>query len=1103
MGVQLEIDLLGKFRACYGEEPLQSLNSPRLQELLTYLIVYRDSPQQRQHVALNFWPDSPAKQTLANLRQLLFQLRNALPESERYIRSDSNTVQWNSEAPARIDLVEFEEAITEARRRVAAGEDEKDLSGEVAALETAVEQYGGPLLPHCFEEWIAGKRHRLREEYTDALERLVERYEEQRKFERGIVYAGKLVEQNPTDEAAVRKLMQLHAFNDDRAAVVRTYRKLEERMGRELDIEPGQKTNELYQRLTRRDEKEEEPGPERKRERGRADGSGSPLALPDENWPLVGRNEEWKRLVGVWKKARTGVMQCVVIRGETGIGKSRLGREFLAHLGRQGYGVAWARCQEAPGTPGYGPLAQWLRSASFRPRIEELDPVWRTEVARLLPEFSGSRRGSETEAGEKKKSEAEEAGKVMEPAPQGGERKPWLQTRFEEALARAMLQEGKPAALMLDGIQWCDPETLGWFNYLMNRNRPAPLLLVAAMRTPLDTASAPNEPLESLLLALRRNHSLYEIDLEPLDRESTVELASLLLDRELDRSMGRLIYEDTEGNPLFTVETAREIDQLEELKDREEDGFTAPDETRSRLRSLPRVVSDVISDRFRYLSSNAKLVLGIAAVAGRSFSFVHIRRCCDLGVAELVEALEELVDRQILQEIRPEWYDFRHDKLREVAYNDLGEMRKRRLHRSMAVALLEVNIDDPAALHLRMAFHCERAGDIREAVEHYRMAARYSGRGTVRQDIGMLERALELLEKIPEGEERDHRELEITTALALAMLQRRNFDREEVFRICTRVHQLCSHLGEPPPITILMALGIANLWSGDPATAVELGTVMHTLSGEMDDYQGYSESCYLLGLSHRILGNIAQSAKWCRKGMDYHRYVNVKGQPFVHLRAYDLDGGVLLKMETACGLLLTGNTAEAREMMRRTLEEAADAGRPLDIACVNIHTAFHEMLLRNPSEAREAIKEFLTAEMEVEPLYWTVQAEMIQGWIAAAGGSPMRGAGRIRKGIERMEADNRTIDLPIYYGLLCEALTDAGEFEEAAEALERAREIMADTGAQFALAEIHRAEGHLLHARSPGDREAAGKAFTQALETAKQQDCRLFQQRAAAEREQF
>src|SRR5438128_8908235 len=86
---KLHIRLLGDFRAAIGDEPVTSLNTPRLQALLAYLLLHRDAAQSRQHVAFLFWPDSSEKQAESNLRSLLTNLRRALPASDQYICVES------------------------------------------------------------------------------------------------------------------------------------------------------------------------------------------------------------------------------------------------------------------------------------------------------------------------------------------------------------------------------------------------------------------------------------------------------------------------------------------------------------------------------------------------------------------------------------------------------------------------------------------------------------------------------------------------------------------------------------------------------------------------------------------------------------------------------------------------------------------------------------------------------------------------------------------------------------------------------------------------------------------------------------------------------
>src|SRR5688572_28400721 len=94
MPPELHIRLLGEFKVVAGERPVTTLNTPRLQALLGYLLLHRDAPQPRQHIAFLFWPGSSEEQAQANLRNLLLSLRRAFADAERHISIERRTLQW-------------------------------------------------------------------------------------------------------------------------------------------------------------------------------------------------------------------------------------------------------------------------------------------------------------------------------------------------------------------------------------------------------------------------------------------------------------------------------------------------------------------------------------------------------------------------------------------------------------------------------------------------------------------------------------------------------------------------------------------------------------------------------------------------------------------------------------------------------------------------------------------------------------------------------------------------------------------------------------------------------------------------------------------------
>ncbi len=216
---------------------------------------------------------------------------------------------------------------------------------------------------------------------------------------------------------------------------------------------------------------------------------------------LVGRTLEWTQLMAAWKSAIAGRPQLLLLSGEAGIGKTRLAEALLTQVGQQGNATAIARCYAVEGEMAYTPIINWLRADVFRPVLETLDTVWLTEVARLLPVLLLDRPGL---------------------PPPGPLKEDWQRQRLFEALARAFLGIKVPLLLLLDDLQWCDRETLAWIHYLLRFDQYARLLIVGTQRL---EERLINQPLESLLVSLRRDGQVSEIPLGPLDAAETVALA--------------------------------------------------------------------------------------------------------------------------------------------------------------------------------------------------------------------------------------------------------------------------------------------------------------------------------------------------------------------------------------------------------------------------------------------------------------------------------------------------------------------------------------------------------------------------------------------------
>ena len=110
----LRVQLLGGFKITDDDKPIPGLTKPRMQSLLAYLLLHREAPQSRAHIAYAFWPDSSDSQARTNLRRELFQMRRALPQVEPYLRSEPQTIQWDPDAELALDVADFRATLAEA-----------------------------------------------------------------------------------------------------------------------------------------------------------------------------------------------------------------------------------------------------------------------------------------------------------------------------------------------------------------------------------------------------------------------------------------------------------------------------------------------------------------------------------------------------------------------------------------------------------------------------------------------------------------------------------------------------------------------------------------------------------------------------------------------------------------------------------------------------------------------------------------------------------------------------------------------------------------------------------------------------------------------------
>jgi tetratricopeptide (TPR) repeat protein/transcriptional regulator with XRE-family HTH domain len=438
----------------------------------------------------------------------------------------------------------------------------------------------------------------------------------------------------------------------------------------------------------------------------------APVPQEEEAGPFVGRGNEYGLLIGLLAHLTGGTGHVVLLEGEPGIGKSRLMRELSGYARSRGLQTLATRCYEIERAMPYQPVIDLVTQAvelASPAALQKLAPVSLAEIAALVPAV---------------------AERVAVPH---------LSSDFPEArrarLFRAVAQlfealaGGRQVVVMVDDVQWADDASAQFLHFLARQAASQPLLLLCAYR---DEALQTEEQLAVLVASLRREAHARHMPLARLQLADT----RALLEGFGDAELAARLHRETEGNPFFLTS------MLHALREGEIAVGVAGE------LPLPDALLASVRGRLAHVPAEARPTLDVAAVLGRHFDFDTLLAVTREPEERLLSALEALVARRLLREDAGEgFYDFSHDKVREVAYRDIGAARRMLLHRAVAEALERGGEGDA-----RLAEHYER-GHVWAKALHYMVLAgeRSQKLFAMRDALHWLARAVELAEAHPEA----------------------------------------------------------------------------------------------------------------------------------------------------------------------------------------------------------------------------------------------------------------------------------------------------------------------------------------------------------------
>jgi len=788
-----------------------------------------------------------------------------------------------------------------------------------------------------------------------------------------------------------------------------------------------------------------------------------------ERTPFVGRDRELGTLLDLLARAQTGQGQIVLLKGEPGIGKSRLYQELSQRA--PGEEINWLICRCSP----------FDQNSVLHPVIEllmrELDlteglagEALRKRLAAALTDLTIQTQDALELLADLLSMQTSET--ILAKMSPDRRRRKTLELLVEFTLETAAR---RTTVLLVEDLHWADPTTLVFLGLLTEHVGDKRLLGIFTHRPPF------SEPWET-----QAHQTVIEL-LRLNARDAGAVVDAWTVDR-LPAGVRDAIVDRTDGIPLFIEEMARTV--LARKLDR---GAASSALGVSSLDGLiPNNLRALLMSRLDSLGS-AKETAQLGALLGRRFSFGELAAVSEVAAGTLEEQLNRLVDAGILiraGDTPRADYSFKHALIQDAAYDSLLRRRRLQLHDRAAQVLEAAGTreSDPQ----RLARHYEGAGRWREASDlYFRAATKANGNWAYAEAISILGKSLELLSRTAESKDRDRTEFKHLLTMTQPMNAYYGYTSSALLEVYRRMRELADRLGaELPAQSVLFSFWAFYCPRGDRAETERIAAQVQRFADDSGDAEQRALAAFVSGATKYYMGDRTAALSDLTLATQHLSHIRSRPRPLVGTENV-LFMAHLVRSVALCD---AGWIAEGRTSIAEAVAFAQAHGDPFQVlqaldyqiwVALNLGEDFGE--IATIAERAERLRE----EYEIG---WWDNAAIHLGAARAVRGDESAIAD-MRRNVEATRSQSSGIRLNLQVVLLGRALLALGQREEAKACLNESLLLCQTTLAGFPEAEALGLLGEI--AWQEGDLKAAEELLDRAMAVARRQGAPLFELRAA------
>jgi len=671
-------------------------------------------------------------------------------------------------------------------------------------------------------------------------------------------------------------------------------------------------------------------------------------------------------------------------------------------------------------------------------------------------------------------------------------------TRVLQALAHQ-----KPLLLILDDLQWVDAGSASLLFHLGRQIKGCRILIAGVFR-PSEMAlgrGGERHPLESVLNEFKRDFG--ELELEVGKTESR-EFVDAFLDTEpnkLSTSFRGMLYRQTKGHPLFTIELLRGMqDQGFLVKDKEDQWVEGPE---LNWDALPARVDAVIEERVSRLSEKLRDVLSLASVEGEEFTAEVVARLKETEVRELVRLLSQELDKRHhlvsakgirqLDKQRLSLYLFQHIMFQRYIYNSLDEVERAHLHEEVGNILEMLYGEQAEEIAVQLARHFQEAGIAPKAIQYLSKAGEKAVRLSANEEaITHFNNALKLLKTLPDTPERAQQEIGLQLSLDAPLIATKGYGTPELGQALARARELCLQIGEAPQLfTALVLLMFFYALQGEYHAALELGEQTNRIAKQAEDPMLLAISYSAQSWPLLNVGKIVQTREYTEQAIADYDPVKYSSTKFI----YGQDTGVTALCVGSWALWFLGYPDQAQKLFKEMRVLAQKVDHPFTLAFALTFGCEFYWFLRDFQKVNEYTEELIPLAAEKGFVYWEAHGLFYQGESKTLEGQVEEGIAQMNQAIGAMRATGTETCLTRLHARLAEACVKVGQTEQGLTAITEALEVRCKCDERYYESEIYRLKGELIMMKGEADAEVESY-FRQAIEVARELQVKSLELRA-------